>query len=78
MQNANDYANIKHSSEAGEMAQALAQAAHPEDLGLIPCTYMVAHNLCDYSLNPSVALFWPPQGIHAVHRHKLGKKHPHV
>lgn len=56
MQNANDYANsIKHSSEAGEMAQALAQAAHPEGLGLIPSTYMVAHNHCNYSLNRSVA-----------------------
>jgi len=56
-------------------------AALPEDLGSVPSTYMVAHNL-PVSPDPedTATHIWPPwiPGMYAVNRHTWGQTLIHI
>lgn len=54
------------------MAQQLRVfSALPEDRGLIPSTYMVTYNICNFSSRASDVFSWPlwAPGIHVAHIH---------
>jgi hypothetical protein len=60
------------------LLQLRALAALAEDVGSVPCTHTAAHN-CNSVSGRSVALFWPPQILHAYSTQTyIQAKHPYT